>query len=101
MIFFPRADNCLLCDSYKKAEDFEVVRVPLPELREDDVLVKVKACGVCGTGLLSPAFRLRTFPEVYEMGANLFTYRSCKLLTLLRAAARIYTAYVDIPGPVL
>ncbi|KAH8899524.1 NADP-dependent mannitol dehydrogenase [Thozetella sp. PMI_491] len=36
---------------YNKPEDFDVVRVPLPDLREDDVLVKVKACGVCGTDL--------------------------------------------------
>lgn len=25
--------------------------VPLPKLRENDVLIKVKACGVCGTDL--------------------------------------------------
>ncbi|KAK3297683.1 chaperonin 10-like protein [Chaetomium fimeti] len=36
---------------YNKPEDFEIVNVPLPVLREDDVLVKVKACGVCGTDL--------------------------------------------------
>lgn len=27
------------------------MEIPLPELRDDDVLVKVKACGVCGTDL--------------------------------------------------
>jgi D-arabinose 1-dehydrogenase-like Zn-dependent alcohol dehydrogenase len=36
---------------YTKPEEFSVVTVPLPELREDDILVKVKACGVCGTGI--------------------------------------------------
>jgi D-arabinitol dehydrogenase (NADP+) len=36
---------------YNKPKDFEITTVPLPELRDDDVLVKVKACGVCGTGM--------------------------------------------------
>lgn len=35
---------------YNKPREFEIVKVPLPKLRDDDVLVKVKACGVCGTG---------------------------------------------------
>ncbi|OBR06003.1 Alcohol dehydrogenase GroES-like domain-containing protein [Colletotrichum higginsianum IMI 349063] len=35
---------------YEKPEDWSIVQVPLPELRENDVLVKVRACGVCGTG---------------------------------------------------
>ncbi|KAJ2906950.1 alcohol dehydrogenase GroES-like domain-containing protein [Zalerion maritima] len=36
---------------YEKPGDFSVVQVPLPTLRSNDVLVKVKACGVCGTDL--------------------------------------------------
>ncbi|KPM37208.1 D-arabinitol dehydrogenase 1 [Neonectria ditissima] len=36
---------------YEKPEDFAIVTVPLPEMRDNDVLVKVKACGVCGTDL--------------------------------------------------
>ncbi|KAG8405354.1 hypothetical protein J3458_022014 [Metarhizium acridum] len=35
---------------YEKPEDWSIVTVPLPELRDSDVLVQVKACGVCGTG---------------------------------------------------
>lgn len=35
---------------YSEATKFSIVQVPLPELRDDDILVKVKACGVCGTG---------------------------------------------------
>ncbi|KAL5871824.1 hypothetical protein ACKVWC_007469 [Pyricularia oryzae] len=38
---------------YSKPKEFAVVDVPLPELRDDDVLVKVKACGVCGTDLVN------------------------------------------------
>ncbi|PHH65149.1 hypothetical protein CDD81_3280 [Ophiocordyceps australis] len=34
---------------YEKPEDWSIVKVPLPELRDNDVLVQVKACGVCGT----------------------------------------------------
>ncbi|KAF7509345.1 hypothetical protein GJ744_008068 [Endocarpon pusillum] len=36
---------------YSKPEDYDVVEVDLPKLRDNDVLVKVKACGVCGTDL--------------------------------------------------
>lgn len=38
----------LVC-RYSKPEEFSIVTVPLPKLRENDVLIKVKACGVCGT----------------------------------------------------
>ncbi|KAG0128892.1 chaperonin 10-like protein [Tuber indicum] len=36
---------------YDKPESYAVVEVPLPTLRDNDVLIKVKACGVCGTDL--------------------------------------------------
>ncbi|EDN94621.1 hypothetical protein SS1G_10495 [Sclerotinia sclerotiorum 1980 UF-70] len=36
---------------YSKPEEYGIVEVPLPKLRDNDVLVKVKACGVCGTDL--------------------------------------------------
>ncbi|KKA21634.1 Alcohol dehydrogenase, zinc-containing [Rasamsonia emersonii CBS 393.64] len=36
---------------YEKPETFAVVDIPVPTLRENDVLIKVKACGVCGTDL--------------------------------------------------
>ncbi|KAI1403799.1 GroES-like protein [Hypoxylon fuscum] len=36
---------------YEKPEVWGIVDVPLPKLRAGDVLVKVKACGVCGTDL--------------------------------------------------
>lgn len=38
---------------YSEPTKFSIVQVPLPELRDDDILVKVKACGVCGTGELA------------------------------------------------
>jgi hypothetical protein len=37
--------------SYSKPEEYGIVEVPLPKLRANDVLIKVKACGVCGTDL--------------------------------------------------
>lgn len=47
------ADPPFLC-RYSEPEKFSIVQIPLPELRDDDILVKVKACGVCGTGKLRP-----------------------------------------------
>jgi hypothetical protein len=40
-----------LVSRYTKPEQFSVVTVDLPKLRDNDVLIKVKACGVCGTDL--------------------------------------------------
>lgn len=45
---------------YEKPEDWSIVTVPLPELRDSDVLVQVKACGVCGTGQ-SPSLPCASF----------------------------------------
>ncbi|KAJ5038098.1 uncharacterized protein L3040_006969 [Drepanopeziza brunnea f. sp. 'multigermtubi'] len=36
---------------YSKPEEYGIVTVPLPKLRPNDILIKVKACGVCGTDL--------------------------------------------------
>lgn len=36
---------------YTKPEEYGIVKVPLPKVRDNDVLIKVKACGVCGTDL--------------------------------------------------
>lgn len=36
---------------YSAPEKYGIVERPLPQLRENDILVKVKACGVCGTDL--------------------------------------------------
>ncbi|KAE8143441.1 alcohol dehydrogenase [Aspergillus pseudotamarii] len=36
---------------YVKPESYCIADVPLPDVRENDVLIKVKACGVCGTDL--------------------------------------------------
>ncbi|KKZ67840.1 alcohol dehydrogenase [[Emmonsia] crescens] len=36
---------------YSKPKEFGIVNIPVPTLREHDVLIKVKACGVCGTDL--------------------------------------------------
>ena len=32
-----------------KTEKFEIQEYPIPEIGDDDILVKVEGCGVCGT----------------------------------------------------
>jgi len=50
---------------YSKPEHFGIVEVPLPVLRPNDVLIKVKACGVCGTDLhIHEGEFLATFPLI-------------------------------------
>ncbi|KAJ6486893.1 chaperonin 10-like protein [Mycena sanguinolenta] len=34
---------------YNKPQDFEIKQVPIPSCGDDDVLLKVNCCGVCGT----------------------------------------------------
>lgn len=36
---------------YSKPKEYGIVEVPLPEVPDDYILIKVKACGVCGTDL--------------------------------------------------
>ena len=38
--------NALLLTEYKK---LEMVDMPVPEIGPDDVLVRVRACGICGS----------------------------------------------------
>ncbi|KAI0047734.1 GroES-like protein [Auriscalpium vulgare] len=34
---------------YHAAQNFEVVDVPIPQIGDDEVLIKVSSCGICGT----------------------------------------------------
>lgn len=34
---------------YNKPRDFEIRQVPIPDIGEGEVLLKVNMCGVCGT----------------------------------------------------
>jgi D-arabinitol dehydrogenase (NADP+) len=34
---------------YNAPRDFEVKQIPIPEIKEDVVLLKVNLCGFCGT----------------------------------------------------
>ncbi|KAL3432999.1 chaperonin 10-like protein [Aspergillus tetrazonus] len=44
----PKTMKALL---YDKPEVHKIAEIPVPTLRENDVLIRVKACGVCGTDL--------------------------------------------------
>ena len=46
---FPQRVSMAETYRYEKPEDWSIVTVPVPEVRENDVLIKVKACVVCGT----------------------------------------------------
>ncbi|KAF2466624.1 NADP-dependent mannitol dehydrogenase [Lindgomyces ingoldianus] len=36
---------------YNKIKDYELVTIPVPTPKADEVLIKVKSCGICGTDL--------------------------------------------------
>jgi L-iditol 2-dehydrogenase len=37
---------------YHNQQDIRLEQVPIPEIREDEVLVEMKACGICGSDLM-------------------------------------------------
>ncbi len=63
-----------------KLENFDVKEYPIPELGDDDILVKVEGCGVCGTdahefkrdpfGLIPVALGHEGTGEIVKMGKN-------------------------------
>ena len=63
-----------------KLENFDVIEYPIPEIGDDDVLVKVEGCGVCGTdahefkrdpfGLIPVALGHEGTGEVVKIGKN-------------------------------
>ncbi|MBE7042637.1 MAG: theronine dehydrogenase [Ruminococcaceae bacterium] len=63
-----------------KLEQFELKEYPIPELGDDDILVKVEGCGVCGTdahefkrdpfGMIPVALGHEGTGEVVKMGKN-------------------------------
>ncbi|KAJ7627606.1 chaperonin 10-like protein [Mycena polygramma] len=65
---------------YNAPKDFEIKEVPIPSVGDDDVLLKVHCCGVCGTdGHIHDGEFISTFPlipgheaigSVVEMGKN-------------------------------
>ncbi|KIY70830.1 NADP+-dependent D-mannitol dehydrogenase [Cylindrobasidium torrendii FP15055 ss-10] len=65
---------------YNAPKDFEIKQVPIPKVGDDDVLLQVHCCGVCGTdGHIHDGEFISTFPlipgheaigHVVEMGKN-------------------------------
>ncbi len=63
-----------------KTENFDIKEYPIPELGDDDILVKVEGCGVCGTdahefkrdpfGLIPVALGHEGTGEIVKMGKN-------------------------------
>jgi len=63
-----------------KLENFDVKEYPIPEIGDDDILVKVEGCGVCGTdahefkrdpfGLIPVALGHEGTGEIVKMGKN-------------------------------
>lgn len=63
-----------------KLEHFDVREFPIPELGDDDILVKVEGCGICGTdahefkrdpfGLIPVALGHEGTGEIVKMGKN-------------------------------
>ncbi|MBI3589898.1 MAG: alcohol dehydrogenase catalytic domain-containing protein [Candidatus Melainabacteria bacterium] len=42
----------MLCIAYDKEQKLKITELPKPELKEDEVLLKVDVCGVCGSDLV-------------------------------------------------
>lgn len=57
---------------YKK-EDLRIEDIPVPEISDTEVLVKVHACGICGTDvhILTATRARRRLPQKPFRGTNL------------------------------
>ena len=63
-----------------KLENYEIKEFPIPELGDDDILVKVEGCGICGTdahefkrdpfGLIPLVLGHEGTGEIVKMGKN-------------------------------
>ncbi len=58
-IEIPKTNKAVRLDSIG---NFNVVEVPMPELTGDEILVKVAACGICGSDI----------PRIYELGTRVY-----------------------------
>ena len=75
-----------------KTENFEIKEYPIPEVGDDDVLVKVEGCGVCGTdahefkrdpfGLIPVVLGHEGTGEIVKMGKNVKKDSAGKALKL-------------------
>jgi len=75
-----------------KPEHFDIKEYPIPELGDDDILVKVEGCGVCGTdahefkrdpfGLIPVALGHEGTGEIVKMGKNVKTDSAGKPLNI-------------------
>ena len=57
-------------------EHYDIKEYPIPELGDDDILVKVEGCGVCGTD--AHEFKRDPFgliPVVLGQGSNLYDFQ--------------------------
>ncbi len=75
-----------------KLEHFEIQEYPIPELGDDDILVKVEGCGICGTdaheykrdpfGLIPVVLGHEGTGEIVKMGKNVKVDSAGKPLNL-------------------
>lgn len=64
---------------YYNNQDIRIEERPIPEINDGEILVKVKACGICGTDLME-WYRIRKSPRVlgHEMVGEIIKSRSEK-----------------------
>ena len=55
----PKTMKALVCHG---PHDYRLDEIPVPEIGPEEILVKVKACGICA-GMLSPGLALPCFGE--------------------------------------
>ena len=57
---------------YYNNRDVRIEEMPVPEIREDEILVKMRACGICGSDVME-WYRLKTAPRVlgHEMTGDI------------------------------
>jgi hypothetical protein len=52
---------------YNKAHDFEIKDVPIPEISDEEILLKVRIGGLCGTDVSPPCKFLGTVQRIWQI----------------------------------
>ena len=78
-----RVAKTMKCAMYYNNSDIRLEEIPVPKIRTDELLVKMHACGICGSDVLE-WYRIKKAPlvlghemtgEIVEVGADVNKYR--------------------------
>jgi L-iditol 2-dehydrogenase len=81
---------------YRGPSDISVEQVPIPEIQDDEILIRVYACGICGTDLKKIEYGLVPPPRIFGHEMSGVVAKAGSRSTKFRVGDRV-TAHHHIP----